>query len=203
MRKKSGNLVDSQTGLNRAQLIVQVTAASPILPPKGLFQFQMDNWQTLLKHTAWYNDCVREIILRGEGRANILSSVDRLQYHITALQIQLGKKILTTVCNRYGDRSRLRRRDFGFVVRAFTENGTKPMTEDEVTTLWRACKGGDRKLLTNMLFPSTGAKGKSAVKQDAWRTGQIEEVVRLQDEDNSRPEVLQGPLIGVILVIVW
>ena len=39
--------------------------------------------------------------------------------------------------NRYGDRSRLRRRDFGFVVRAFTENGCKPMTEDEVTTLWR------------------------------------------------------------------
>ena len=135
----------------------------------------------------------REIILRSEGRANILSSIDRLQYHMTDLQIQLGKKILTTVCNRYGDRSRLRRRDFGFVVRAFTENGTKPMTEDEVTTLWRACNGGDRKLLTNMLFPSKGAKGKPAMKQDAWRTGQVEEVVRLQDEDNSRPEVLQGP----------
>ena len=58
MRKKSENLADSQTGLKVAQLIVQLTAASPTLPPKGLFHFQMGKWQTRLKHTAWCNDYV-------------------------------------------------------------------------------------------------------------------------------------------------
>ncbi len=136
----------------------------------------------------------REVILRGQGRSNMLASVDRLQYHVTALQVQVGKKILTTVCNRYGNRSRLRRRDFGFVLRAFTENGTKPMTEDEVTTLWRSCQGGDRELLTSLLFPPTGPGGRLILKQAKGRSDEdFQKLLQLQQQEENRPEVLQGP----------
>eukprot|EP00943_MAST-04B_sp_MAST-4B-sp1_P004168 g4168.t1 len=136
----------------------------------------------------------REVILRGQGRSNMLSSVDRLQYHVTELQVQVGKKILTTVCNRYGNRSRLRRRDFGFVVRAFTENGTKPMTEDEVTTLWRATQGGDRDLLNSLLFPPTGPGGKLIMRKATGRSDEeFQKLLQLQQQEEDRPEVLQGP----------
>eukprot|EP00945_MAST-04E_sp_MAST-4E-sp1_P000695 g695.t1 len=136
----------------------------------------------------------QEVILRGQGREKLLTTDDRLQYHISAMQIEIGKKILKTVCDRYGNHARLRRRDFGFVLRAFTENGTKPMTDEEVTSLWRSTNGGNKTLLSNLLFPPRGHGSRSRPqKQDGRTAEEYEALLALQYEDDERPVVLQGP----------
>jgi WD40 repeat protein/Ca2+-binding EF-hand superfamily protein len=137
----------------------------------------------------------QEVILRGQGRAtSMLSNVDRMQHHITSLQLEVGKKILATVCARYGSGARLHRRDFGFAIRAFTETGTKPMDDAEINALWHVTEGGDKDMLINLLFPPRGPGGRLVVQKMKGRsTEEYEALMAMQYEDDLRPEVLTGP----------
>ena len=93
MRKKSENLADSQTGLNRSTNRSSDRSVSDTSSQRSV-PFSDGQVANTAEAYRLVQRLRREIILRSEGRANILSSVDRLQYHITDLQIQLGKKFL-------------------------------------------------------------------------------------------------------------
>ena len=106
-----------------------------------------------------------------EYQATLMSRYDRMQYHITELderiaEIMFGKAIARRLssanddgASRSSSRSRHRQRnqslsfkDVGLVVRAFTAEGQKPLSDTALTALWRGCNGGSKRGLIELIF---------------------------------------------------